>query len=781
MKLTLTDARNAAGRYCLPKRLSAVLLLILLILGLISCGRSEGTGETSDTVTDKISETGGEDKVNISESAKKEWVLASSRAEMRIRADDTGFSVESLCALEDKYDWISAAVKETALVSSVIDEETGSTVNLNWRYEKGVLEEWPEHLSLTLYFCDSNSMLTYTARFRCLKKSETFEVCGAYANNSARNARINISSVFALSFSADEPIKAWTFKKQSGEAEGYNQFPGSGHYITDFSDGMTEVRVETNVNQDWGGNGYIPIVYYTLGDLRGLYTAVEWSSCAIYARQEGDVINERVALSPSRTFSTVLAANGNLEIPTVYIGIYNGDIEIGSNQFKRWFFENKSPASLKEDPEEPLTQMAMQQPLGTMSDMGVQSVQWDYGWWAEDGFAEYEGSWELRSQAVRNDLMTYYSCLTMEKFGKLVTRSYNMNFTVYALLHDTQDRNGRPTADAGEFNSIQHPDWFCNRRIAEKMGRSADLGNEECVNYLKTAMSDFFNKNHIGTWRSDFEPICRSSDLKNRHDANGTDVQYWCSVGFYDLLGYLHENVKPFRYECCSSGGSLKDYATLKYATVINCEDSYNYLSLRMNFYDTSYCIPPAQIQLNCSMEPFCRESKWFYLPGKVNMEESELTSAAKDYGMRSILIGVPYITNSTPLDENGRLAFGMNDYISRYFNLYNEKIKPLVKYGDLYHILPRPNGEDWDGVMYSDADSQNEIKGAVFLFKPSSAEGMTKTVILRGLDEETSYSVCFEDRTEQNTVMTGKELMTYGLTVNISEDLGSEIIWIIA
>ena len=83
---------------------------------------------------------------------------------------DTGFSVESLCALEDKYDWISAAVKETALVSSVIDEETGSTVNLNWKYEKGVLEEGTEHLSLTLYFCDSNSMLTYTARFRCLKR-----------------------------------------------------------------------------------------------------------------------------------------------------------------------------------------------------------------------------------------------------------------------------------------------------------------------------------------------------------------------------------------------------------------------------------------------------------------------------------------------------------------------------------------------------------------------------------------------------------------------------------
>ena len=59
-------------------------------------------------------------------------------------------------------------------------------------------------------------------------------------------------------------------KSKAGEAEGYNQFPGSGHYITDFSDGMTEVRVETNVNQDWGGNGYIPIVYDTLGDLGGL-------------------------------------------------------------------------------------------------------------------------------------------------------------------------------------------------------------------------------------------------------------------------------------------------------------------------------------------------------------------------------------------------------------------------------------------------------------------------------------------------------------------------------
>lgn len=110
---------------------------------------------------------------------------------------------------------------------------------------------------------------------------------------------------------------------------------------------------------------------------------------------------------------------------------------------------------------------------------------------------------------------------------------------------------------------------------------------------------------------------------------------------------------------------------------------------------------------------------------------------------------------------------------------IYNKKLKPLIREGDLYHILPRPDGENWDGLEYVDADTDREIKGVVMLWKPTNKEGETKTVKLRGLMADVSYQLTFEDRPEQNRVMTGAELMETGLTVTISGDVGSEMIWL--
>ena len=117
-----------------------------------------------------------------------------------------------------------------------------------------------------------------------------------------------------------------------------------------------------------------------------------------------------------------------------------------------------------------------------------------------------------------------------------------------------------------------------------------------------------------------------------------------------------------------------------------------------------------------------------------------------------------------------------LNKYVE---GIYKEKLRPLIREGDLYHILPRPDGENWDGLEYVDADTDREIKGVVMLWKPTNKEGETKTVKLRGLMADVSYQLTFEDRPEQNRVMTGAELMETGLTVTISGDVGSEIVWL--
>ena len=43
----------------------------------------------------------------------------------------------------------------------------------------------------------------------------------------------------------------------------------------------------------------------------------------------------------------------------------------------------------------------------------------------------------------------------------------------------------------------------------------------------------------------------------------------------------------------------------------------------------------------------------------------------------------------------------------------------------------------------------------------------------------DVSYQLTFEDRPEQNRVMTGAELMETGLSVTIRDDVGSEMIWL--
>ena len=109
---------------------------------------------------------------------------------------------------------------------------------------------------------------------------------------------------------------------------------------------------------------------------------------------------------------------------------------------------------------------------------------------------------------------------------------------------------------------------------------------------------------------------------------------------------------------------------------------------------------------------------------------------------------------------------------------MYAEKVRPLVREAELYHILPRPDGRNWDGMMYADPDSANDIKGLVFLFKPSTAVPNTKNVVLKGLNPDVRYQLTFEDHPEQNCVATGAELMSKGIDAEIKY-VGSELIWI--
>ena len=598
------------------------------------------------------------------------------------------------------------------------------------------------------------------------------ELSAVFTNLGSDEIRLIPGEVCSVRFSFAAPPVCWIIRKESGVAEGvrWHQnpkifFPGTGIYKTPLPEG-SETVCAVNTNQDFNQGGDIPMVYLDGGD-RGAYFAAEWPSCRVLCRGEAGAV--RVSMDFGEDFSTRIPSGGDFLVPPVYVGVYDGDVDDGSNVFKRWFFRTKSPRNLRSDPAEPLVQIDAQLTPERAKELGIQSVKWDYGWWSRekvDGNPEtfwksYEGSWKYRLDPGMNE---EESDRCLKKVGAEMKEA-GVNWTVYTLLHDSL----RPLDGDDELTSVGengHPDWFTGRKIGG-VCPTADLGNEECVAYLKRKMPQFFLRYGIGTWRSDFEPIACRSDRKNRHDANGSDVQYWCSRGFFDLTDHMLNTIPGFRYESCSSGGSMKDFAVFRRASVVNNDDSADWMSLRTTFYDSSYCFPPAQLQAPCNPDTFCPDCERHYAG-----------NGDKDTGMRAMLMGA-VMFGSWCGPSHGKLPHDLEAYYGKYLPLYNEKIKPLVREANLYHVLPRPDHIHWDGMQYGRDDRPaNGVAGVLFLFKPTPENPEEIRVRIRGLNPDFRYRARFFERGEQSFTASGGELMHDGLCCRIAEESGSEMIF---
>lgn len=647
-------------------------------------------------------------------------------------------------------------------------EREGTVLPFLWSFEKG--EQTDD--GFVLVYADAASGCTYRIEANGKKDlNGPVEISGSVVNNSHDVIRIVPGKIFSAEFAFPVPPTAWRFMKESGVAEGlrwHNDpnvfFPGTGIY-RDVLDSGNSVTAETNTHQDFNAGGMIPIIYMDGGNM-GAYTAFEWTSCRITA--EGTERGAAVSVDFRENFNTRIPVGGDLMIPPVYFGGYDGDIEDGSNEFKRWFFSVKTPATVRCNPNEPLVQADEQVPPDFARELGIQSVKWDYGWWGEKRetpdqiWKIHEGSWKLRAPSYINTIRSR-GCETMAEYGAYL-KSLGLNWTVYVLLHDSRvELEGDDLlTSVGESGQ---PQWFSDRCVGPSA--VADLGNSECTAYCKRKLYEFFTENNVMTWRSDFEPIAHRSDKENRHDANGTDVQYWCSRGFYEIVDDLIERIPGFRYESCSSGGSMKDFATMRRASVFNNDDSADHSSLRTTFYDSSYCFPPAQLQFPCNGDTFSPECKAHY------NEEGD-----QHYGMRAIVMG-GIMCSSWCGPKHGNYQYGLDKIYGEYCRLQNEKIKPLIREANLYHTLPRPDYIHWDGMQYGyDKIPENGVGGALFLFKPTNEEGGVKTVKIRGLNPDLTYRAEFYERKEQSFTASGAELMENGLTCVIEEDCGSEIVF---
>ncbi|MCL2814682.1 MAG: GH36 C-terminal domain-containing protein, partial [Oscillospiraceae bacterium] len=253
-----------------------------------------------------------------------------------------------------------------------------------------------------------------------------------------------------------------------------------------------------------------------------------------------------------------------------------------------------------------------------------------------------------------------------------------------------------------------------------------------------------------------------------------------------EVLDWLAANIPNYRYENCNSGGVNKDFATYMRATTGCCTDMYvNPLQVRQTFYTTSYIICPAQINT-------CQQIGYLAPGIKAKLDE---TTDQFTYCLRSGMLGQVFaaICAVGPGPNPGNIILPDDEPLTipiytKNIAIYKEFLRPLIREGNVYHILPRPDSAnsrvengvvtwngvtEWDGIEYYDPDTR---KGALMLFKTMD-EYDSKNILLKGLEPEVEYTLEFTDRPRQNVTMTGAVLMTDGLPVTMTGEFTSEIV----
>ncbi|MFC1462208.1 LamG-like jellyroll fold domain-containing protein [Verrucomicrobiota bacterium] len=251
-------------------------------------------------------------------------------------------------------------------------------------------------------------------------------------------------------------------------------------------------------------------------------------------------------------------------------------------------------------------------------------------------------------------------------------------------------------------------------------GRDAELA----------AVLERFDKGWFDMWRTDrYTAPCDPMPSTYQGVAN-----------FMYIQDHLIANRPGYRYENCCNGGKFKGFAVCRRMTFCTMNDKdQDPVLTRTTYYANTFAINPVQLK-------------------------SDLGPAQTAYQLRTDMLG-------------SILTWAVDNPVYRqHIALYKSRQRPILRGANVYHILPMPDGRNWDGLQFHNPDLD---RGSVFLFKPSPEAPTSQVVRLRGLMREKAYDVVFQDAAERSCSMTGARLMDEGISVTLTGKDASEIIWL--
>jgi len=505
----------------------------------------------------------------------------------------------------------------------------------------------------------------------------------------------------------------------------------------------------------------------------GWFAGIEFSGrTRITLKREGDSLESTLGLNPDPgPFRTRLAAGGSFETPTVFLGAFKGGPDGAGNQLRPWVRAVLNNPLTWKDPHYPLlvnnswgSGMQVDEALALRmiaesKELGMEMFGLDAGWfrgvgdWYPDPKKFPHGLAYVADQAHQKGL----------RFGIWVDWSQAALDTQPGALN-VRD----PKVRDWLVNDLP-PDW----KPEEFKGQTIDIGVPAAHDYAAKEVKRLVEDNHLDMLEHDGYLVAQGctrddhphappnkSTLHQTHDSgfdfslgsNSTDVSYHAVRSYYDIYEKLRREHPGLLLEICNDGGRMVDFGTAAHGDYFSITDTYDPLSNRRAFYDTSYVLPAAMLESYVEKWPTPKIENFRYM-------------------LRSGMMGWTTIMLNT-----SAWSVEQHETARHAIELYKQQLRPLIRDARLYHVSERPDGMRWDGIEYWDPARH---KGVVFAFRGSVADEPDHRFVLAGLNPNRRYHLHFEDGSAADTESSGRELMEAGLRVHCENPQSSELVFL--
>ena len=505
----------------------------------------------------------------------------------------------------------------------------------------------------------------------------------------------------------------------------------------------------------------------------GWYAGIEFSGrTRISLERAKDSLHGSLGLNPDPgPFRTRLKPGESFETPVIFLGGFHQGSDGAGNVLRRWVRAVLGNPETWKNPNYPLVvnnswgggmsvneEIALRM-IRDSADLGLDMFHIDAGWFRG------VGDWYPEPKKFPHGLafVADYAHQHGLKFGLWV------DWTQAGLDTEPGALNVRDPKVRDWLVTDVPADW----KPEPFKGQTIDLGVPEAKNWAQDEVQRIVTDYHLDMLEHDGYLVAHGCDRSDHPHAapdplnkciykswgaywvdssNSTDVSYHAVHAYYDVYSKLRKDHPGLLFEICNDGGRMVDFGSAAHGDYFSITDTYDPLSNRRAFYDTSHVLPSSMLESYVEKWPTPRIENFRYM-------------------LRSGMMGWLTImtdTNAWSIEQHAEAK--------QEIDLYKKQLRPLIRDARLYHVSPRPDGVHWDGVQYWDSERK---RGVVYAFRGTIEGENTHSFVLKGLQLSRRYKVKFYDHSSAERRLTGRELMGVGLKVALPLQNSSELIFI--